>query len=111
MKSDLQILSAIEWVFDWEADDDLCPECENFRYQGHKQPCEFGALLGRLRNGGLIEVQVAKLEEVDPRSDSAIRAALEQANNNGAEAARMLGIPLRTFRRYMSRMGLKKKFA
>lgn len=102
--SDLMILSRVEWVFDWESGEDLCPECENTELQEHQKGCEFGALLLRLRGP----------EYTPPtkrnKTEGSIREALRMSNGNGSAAARALGIPLRTFRRYTKAYGIKKTF-
>lgn len=101
--SDLVILSRIEWVFDWESGEDLCPECENTELQEHQKHCEFGALLARLRGPDWKPLTMRN------KTEASIRAALETYRHNGSAAAKALGIPLRTFRRYCKNYGIRKR--
>lgn len=108
--ADLQMLSRIEWVFDWESSEDLCPECENSEYQGHREGCALASFLERHRPP---EWTPNKLyaPPANRKSKESILDALQRTNFNGAEAAKLLNIPLRTFRRYTKAFGIRKKFA
>jgi len=54
--------------------------------------------------------ELAKLSEEARRSEAVVRRALEACDWNGAAAADLLGIPLRTFRRYLSKYHIRKRF-
>ncbi len=106
---DVQVLTRIEWVFDWESGEDLCPECENNEYQGHREGCGLAALLKKLIPADWQEARLAS--GADRKSEESIRRALEETKFNGAAAAKLLGIPIRSFRRYCKAFGIRKKFA
>jgi len=54
--------------------------------------------------------ELANLSEDSRRSEAVIRRALEACDWNGAAASELLGIPLRTFRRYLSKYNIRKRF-
>jgi DNA-binding NtrC family response regulator len=54
--------------------------------------------------------EIAGLPPEARRTEAVIRRALEACDWNGAAAAELLGIPLRTFRRYLSNFNIRKKF-
>jgi DNA-binding NtrC family response regulator len=53
---------------------------------------------------------LATLPSEERRTEAVIRRALEACQWNGKAAAELLGIPLRTFRRYLSNYNIRKKF-
>ena len=54
--------------------------------------------------------ELSGLPPEERRTESAIRRALEVTGWNGVAAADLLGIPLRSFRRYMSKYKIRKRF-
>jgi len=50
------------------------------------------------------------LSSEERKSEAVVRRALEACDWNGAAAADLLGIPLRTFRRYLSKYNIRKRF-
>lgn len=108
--ADLQMLARIEWVFDWESGEDLCPECENSEYQAHKEGCALASFLERHRPPDWSPRKLY-VPPSDRKSKESILDALQRHDWNGAAAARFLNIPLRTFRRYTKAFGIRKRFA
>jgi len=53
---------------------------------------------------------IAILPEEERRTEAVIRRALEASQWNGTAAAELLGIPLRTFRRYLNKYNIRKRF-
>lgn len=53
---------------------------------------------------------IANLPPEARRGEAAIRRALEACGWNGTAAADLLGIPLRTFRRYTSKFNIRKRY-
>jgi DNA-binding NtrC family response regulator len=54
--------------------------------------------------------EIATLPPDQRRTEPVIRRALEIAGGNGAAAAELLGIPLRSFRRYTRKYNIRKRF-
>jgi len=54
--------------------------------------------------------EFAQLSSDERRTEAVIRRALEACQWNGKAASELLGIPLRTFRRYLSNYNIRKKF-
>lgn len=54
--------------------------------------------------------EIAALPEEARRTEAVVRRALELCEWNGTAAAELLGIPLRTFRRMLSRYHIRKRF-
>jgi DNA-binding NtrC family response regulator len=66
--------------------------------------------LGRQATRKTPAPEIATLPPEERKSEAVIRRALEACDWNGAAAADLLGIPLRTFRRCLSRYGIRKRF-
>jgi two-component system response regulator AtoC len=54
--------------------------------------------------------EIVKLSPEERRSEAVIRRTLELTGWNGAAAASLLEIPLRTFRRYTRKFNIRKRF-
>ena len=64
------------------------------------------------RKESLVErTELANLPLEIRRSEASIRRALEVTGWNGAATAELLGIPLRTFRRYTRKYNIRKRFS
>jgi DNA-binding NtrC family response regulator len=66
--------------------------------------------LGRQATVASEREEIAALPPEARRTEPILRRALEACGWNGTAAAELLGIPLRTFRRYLSKFNIRKRF-